>query len=81
MLAEFLLSPGDDGSRLDEDQSLTPSGPVSREPRPEDAIGRPDARTPDASLIDRQLMSEGEDFELQGKAGAKGVAQQGSECL
>lgn len=64
-MPKFPSSPttrGDPQNRLglDEDQPVTPTRPAAAEPGPEDAIGRPDLRSWGGSLVDRELVSEGE---------------------
>ena len=65
MIAEALALPGDHGRRLNKDQGVPPSGPVTREPRPEDAVRGANLQSPHQSLVDRQLMSQSDDLGLQ----------------
>jgi hypothetical protein len=64
MVSEAFLLPGDHGPRLDEDEGLAPPGPGSREPGPEDAVGRSEVRSSLRSLVDRELVPQRKDFEL-----------------
>jgi hypothetical protein len=65
VIAKAFALPSDHGRGLNEDQSLSPGGPVARQPRPEDAVCRTKKRPSHGSLVDRQLMSQSDDFDLQ----------------
>src|SRR5438128_2870263 len=65
VITKAFALPSDHGRGLNEDQSLPPGGPVTRQPRPEDTVGRTNMRPSHGSLIDRQLMSQGDDLDLQ----------------
>ena len=71
--------PGDDGSRLNDHEWLSPPGPDPCEPGPEEAIGGLESRPFHRSLADGQLVTKGEDFELQGGAGAKAGTEEREE--
>jgi len=65
VVAKLLALPGDDGVWLDEEQLLAPPGPHSGQVAPEDAVSRSDAGPPVGSLVDGELMAQGEYFELE----------------
>ena len=69
----------DDGSWLHDDQRLPPTGPEPRQSGPEEAIGGLESRPFHRSLADGQLVTKGEDFELQGGAGAKAGTEEREE--
>jgi hypothetical protein len=58
--------PRDDRLRFDDMNGRAPAAPCMREPRPKESIGRREAktRTPRTS-DDEQLVSEGDDFQVQ----------------
>jgi hypothetical protein len=62
-------TPGDHGVRLHDDEGPAPSGPNPREPGPEDAIGRQDAKSPGCSLVDTELVTKRQDLGLHGGVG------------
>ena len=64
--------PGDDGVWFDEQQVLAPAGPDSGQVGPEDPVSRGDAGPPTGSLVDRDLMAQGEYLELERCPRAKG---------
>ncbi len=60
--AETLPVPAQDGLRLDEDESVTPSGPDPGEVGPQESIEGPkrDAPSHALALEDEELMAQGE---------------------
>lgn len=52
------------------------AGPEPGLPSPENAIGRPDAKSAVGSLVDAQLMSPSEDLVLHGGAGSELVLEE-----
>ncbi len=68
MIAEAPSSPGEHRRGLHDDEHVAPTHPMAGEPGPEDAIGRPDLRSWGGSLVDSELVSEGEDLYLEGDA-------------
>jgi len=68
MIAEALALPTDDRTRLHDHQGRSPSGPHPR--RPEQTIRGSQPWAAPALLIDRQLVAQGEDLDLQGGPGA-----------
>ena len=64
MVAKPGALPGDDGVWFDECQVLAPAGPDSGQEAPEDPVSRRDAGLPTSPLVDRDLMAQGEHFEL-----------------
>ena len=79
MIAKPSALPGEDGSRLDDHEGLSPPGPEPGEPGPEEAVSGPESRSPHRSLADGELVPEGEDFELQRSSGAKADAEEREE--
>ena len=71
MLLEFPSSPGDDGLRLNEDESPSPIRPEPREPGPEDLVSRADLKPMARPLENQNLMSQGEDLSFEGCAGSE----------
>ena len=71
VIPEATPLPCDHGPRFDDDKGILPSGPDSREPRPEDSVGRPETGTDRAALADGELMAEGEDLDLQRSSGTE----------
>ena len=65
--AETLPVPAEDGLRLDEDESATPSGPELGEPDSHESIGgsKRDAPSRALALEDEELMAEGEHLGLE----------------
>jgi hypothetical protein len=63
VIAKAGALPGDDGARLDEAQVLAPAGPDSCQVGPEHPAG---------PLEDRELMAQGEHFELERCSRAQG---------
>ncbi len=59
--------PAENGLRLDQDESLAPSGPDSEEPDPQKPVGDPkrDAHPGTLALEDQELMAEGEHLGLE----------------
>ena len=58
--------PRDDRVRLDDVNRRVPAGPRVREPRPQDSIGRREAKTwAPRSMDDSQLVPERDDFQVQ----------------
>jgi len=72
--------PGDDRSRLNDDECLSPPEPEAGEPGPEEAVGGPEARPLQGALADGQLMAEREDLKLHGGSGAQARAEEREEC-
>ena len=70
MVSEAFALPADHRPRLHDDEGLSPPGPGSREPRPEDTVGWSQLRASPGSLVDRELVAQREDFDLQRQAGA-----------
>jgi hypothetical protein len=64
MVPESFLLPGNDGARLDEREHLLPARPQSREPDPEETVGRMQRWARTALFIDRELMAQGNKFQL-----------------
>jgi hypothetical protein len=64
---EALTVPAEDGLRLDEDESSTPSGPATREPRPQESIraAKLDSPSRELALEDEELMAEREHLGLE----------------
>ncbi len=65
MVTKATALPGDDGARLDEEQVVTPAGPGTGQAGSQDPAGRYDPRPAAGSLVDRELMAQCNDFELQ----------------
>ncbi len=65
--AETLPVPAEDGLRLDEDESATPSGPELGEPDPHESIGGPKQDAPSRALAleDEELMAQSEHLGLE----------------
>ena len=65
--AEALPVPAEDGLRLDEDESATPSGPELGEPDPHESIGGPKQDAPSRALAlnDEALMAQSEHLGLE----------------
>ncbi len=65
--AETLPVPAEDGIRLDEDESATPSGPDPGELGPQESIGGPKRDTPSRALAleNEELMAQGEYLGLE----------------
>ncbi len=65
--AETLPVPAEDGLRLDQDESLAPSGPELGEPDPQQSIGGPKLGSPPRALAleDEELMAQGEHLGLE----------------
>ena len=59
---EALAMPSDDGLRLDDDEGLLPAVPDSGEPHPEGAIAGAEPRMLLLSLVDSELLPQGEVF-------------------
>jgi len=59
--AKTLTVPAENGLRLDEDESLPPSGPELGEPNPHQSIGGPKLGSPPCALPfeDEELVAEG----------------------
>jgi hypothetical protein len=51
--------------RLDKRQGVSPAGPQTRQPDPEETVGGMETGTRDGPLIDGDLVAEGDDFKLQ----------------
>lgn len=66
VVSESLLLPRQHGVRLHELQGIVPSRPQAREPSPEEPIRCMELRTLDGSLIDEELMPQGDVLEAQG---------------
>ena len=63
---QALAMPREDGRRLNDDQWASPSRPHAREPDPEDAISARESRSGRTRPFeDVNLLSQGEQFELQ----------------
>ncbi|MCP4287221.1 MAG: hypothetical protein GY792_22725, partial [Gammaproteobacteria bacterium] len=71
--------PGDDGVWFDECQVLAPAGPDSGQVGPEDPVSRVDAGPPTSPLVDRDLMAQGEHFELERCPRAEGGEEPADE--
>src|SRR5262245_27589353 len=67
MVPESFLLPSNDRARLDEREHLLPAGPQPREPDPEETVGRPQHWARAALFIDRELMTQGDEFQLHGE--------------
>jgi len=65
VVTKALLLPGDDRARLDEYQGIEPAWPEPSQPRPESPIGRTEARAINGLFVDRQLMPQGQVFQVQ----------------
>ena len=65
--------PGDDGFRLDDDESRAPLGPKAKEPNPDESVPRSEFGTMGGTFQDDDLMPQSEDFGLQRKARSKAV--------
>jgi hypothetical protein len=65
MIAKALTLPANHRSGLNYDQSIPPSRPPEREPRPENTIFWINPWTLGCSLIDRELMSQCDVLKLQ----------------
>ena len=65
--AETLPVPAEDGLRLNEDESATPSGPDLREVGPQESIGGPKRDAPSRALAleNEELMAQGEYLGLE----------------
>ena len=55
--------PSDDGLRLHDDEDVSPAGPTAAQGRPEEPVGGVQGRSGAFPFEDRDLLSEGEDFE------------------
>ena len=55
--------PAQDGVGRDDDQSLPPAGPDSGQPDPEQAVGRAELRPGRRSLVDGELLAQGQVLE------------------
>jgi hypothetical protein len=73
VFSEPASSPCNDRLGLDEDQHLTPPGPMAGEPRPKDPLGRSDRRTSGRPLVDGKLVPECEDLDLHGESGPEEI--------
>ena len=63
VLAEAVALPAQDSVGRDDDQSLSPSGPDSGQPDPQQAIRRPELRAAYRSLVNGELLAQGEILE------------------
>ena len=72
MVAKAGALPGDDGVWFDECQVLARADPDSGQEGPADPVSRGDAGLPTSPLLDRDLMAQGEHFELERCPRAKG---------
>lgn len=68
MISETFLLPGNDRARLDDCHSPLPAGPQPRAPHPEHAIRRLKRRSGDTLFVDCNLVVQGSEFHLHGKA-------------
>jgi len=71
--------PRDHGLGLHENQGALPIGPDSREPSPEQPVSGLQARSGISPLIDRELVPEGEDLDLQGEPGTEQGMDEGED--
>ena len=71
MIPKPLTLPRGHGSRPDEHQGVAPAAPEARYPTPEYTVAWVNAWPPGRSPIDRQLMSQCDDLDLQGQARAE----------
>ena len=63
VLAEASALPSQDGVGRHDDQSLPPAGPDSGQPDPEQAIHRAELRPGRRSLVDGELLAQGQVLE------------------
>jgi hypothetical protein len=68
VIPEPATLPCDHGARLDEDQNIPPARPRSGQQGPEKAIGGLCADSLVASLVDGELVAEGEHLEMEGNS-------------
>ena len=76
MVAKALALPSDHCSRLNKDQRMSPTRPVTREPGPEQAVCGLNPGTLGRPMIDSDLMSQRNDLKLQGRPGSKQGSQE-----
>ena len=79
MVPESFLLPGNDCARLDEREHLLPAEPQPREPDPEETVGRTQRWARAALFIDRELMAQGDEFQLHGESGPEPGAEGGEK--
>lgn len=79
MIPEPAPLPCDDGGRLDEHEGLPPARPPSGEPRPEQAISDPGAGPGAATLVNGELVAQGEDLKVKGGPRLEGASDRGEE--
>jgi hypothetical protein len=60
VLAEASALPSQDGVGRHNDESLPPASPDFGQRDPQEAVGRPELRSADGSLIDGKLLAQGE---------------------
>jgi hypothetical protein len=71
VVAEAGALPGEHGRRLDENQDFPPAGQASGQPGPQKSIAGPYARPSDRPVIERQLVSQRQNLQLEGQAQAE----------
>jgi hypothetical protein len=64
MITESAALPGDDRSRLHEQEGVSPPGPEAGEPGPKEAVAGPESGPPPGALADGELVPEDEDLKL-----------------
>jgi hypothetical protein len=69
MIAKALTLPSDDGRRLNEDKHLLPFCPATRQPGPNDPVFGPNDRSLNSTLINPELMPQGDVLGEYGKPG------------
>ncbi len=77
VLAEASALPSQDGVGRHEDQSMPPAGPDSGQPDPQQAVGRAQPRPGRRSLIDGELLAQGQ--VLEGEL-ARAADEEGEEA-
>jgi hypothetical protein len=64
--AEAMAGPGDNSVRLDDDERVPPAWPQPGYAGPEEAVGKWQMMSSRSAVVQyRQLLAEGEDFELE----------------
>jgi hypothetical protein len=63
VLAEAAALPSEDGVGRDDDQSLSPAGPDSCQPDPQQAVDRAELRAGQRPLVDGELLAQGQVLE------------------
>ncbi len=64
MVTKSRLLPGCDRSWLDEDQEISPTGPVSGDPGLQQSLRRVDPRSTSSPLVNAELVVQGDDLPL-----------------